>query len=97
MTRQVLRLAVLLALAAVVGCSGNKVTGELTLDGKPVDEALVTFVPVDSTGEQAFGVTDAGGKFPCGRPIRRVFPQVTTRSSLSRGRSPQLSRKRGRS
>jgi len=65
MTRQVLRLAVLLTLAAVVGCGGgHKVEGEVTLDGKPVEGATVTFVPASgNAGEQGFGATDAGGKF----------------------------------
>lgn len=40
------------------------VEGTLTLDGKPVEGATVTFVPVvEGQGASATGITDAGGRF----------------------------------
>jgi len=54
-----------LLLVAVVGCGGMKqVEGIVTLDGKAVEGATVTFTPVDEGGGQAAdGVTDSSGKF----------------------------------
>jgi hypothetical protein len=38
--------------------------GTVTLDGKPVTGALVTFIPTGSTrGKGAYGVTDASGRY----------------------------------
>jgi len=56
-------LAVVLVLAGLVGCGSgfSKVEGSVTLDGKPVSEAVVTFVP--DKGNNSTGVTDASGKF----------------------------------
>ena len=59
-------------LAALVGCGGSTpkavptemVEGVVTLDGQPVPEATVTFVPVqDGVGASATGMTDAEGKY----------------------------------
>src|SRR5262245_13292269 len=71
-----LRVAVLLALAAAVGCGGKPykvapVSGRVTLDGKPLDKALVTFVPMGSKenmapGPTAAGATDADGRYTLG-------------------------------
>jgi len=49
------------------GCSGNslgtvKVSGTVTLDGKPAEGVTVEFYPVGE-GRECFGVTDAQGKF----------------------------------
>ncbi|MBN2577819.1 MAG: hypothetical protein JXB10_02425 [Pirellulales bacterium] len=56
--------AACLLLAA--GCGGGlkpvPVTGDVTLDGKPVDDAGVLFCPKEK-GPVAIGVTDAAGKF----------------------------------
>ena len=49
---------------ALVGCAQSntiKVTGTVTLDGKPVDQAEVTFQPAE--GRIATGVTDSQGRF----------------------------------
>lgn len=58
----------LCVLIALVGCGGSdfpktfKVTGTVTLGGKPVDGAMVTFVP--SSGQKvAIGSTNADGQF----------------------------------
>jgi len=64
--------AVLLALAVIVlGCGKDPnlpplvpVTGTVTLDGKPLDSATVTFIPVGKTrGNGAMGYTDEEGKY----------------------------------
>lgn len=58
--------AVLLLLAACVGCGGSgptivPVTGTLTYKGKPVPNALVFFLP--ENGRPSQGPTDAEGHF----------------------------------
>ena len=53
-------------LVALCGCgnSGYKsVTGVVLLDGVPVPEAAVAFVPEDPHGENATGYTDESGRF----------------------------------
>jgi hypothetical protein len=54
----------------LLGCGGERgpelapVTGLVTLDGKPLAGALVTFVPQGETrGQGSFAHTDAAGKF----------------------------------
>ncbi len=57
----------LIGLASLVGCGGNNdlasVTGQVTLDGKPVPEAFVKFIPKGSSGAPSFGKTDASGNY----------------------------------
>ena len=64
----------LVVLAAVLGCSDAKpyktaaVSGRVTLDGKPLAGAVVSFTPVRKpgdalTGPGARGETDADGKY----------------------------------
>jgi hypothetical protein len=56
---------------ASIGCGGKKaglktelVEGVVTLDGEPVADATVTFVPVNPTqGASATGTTDSAGKY----------------------------------
>jgi len=97
MTRQVLSLAALLALAVVVGCGGggHKVEGEVTLDGKPVEEALVTFLP-DGTGEQAFGVTDSGGKFTLRTAKQKGAPPGNYKVTVTKTDKGQAFQKEGK-
>lgn len=56
----------LLAGLVSTGCSGDSrvaaVSGTVTLDGKPIGDAAVAFVPKDG-GRPAFGITDADGNF----------------------------------
>src|SRR5437868_14394834 len=61
-----------LALAATLGVAGTgcggkdrpvKVEGVVTLDGNPVDSAVVLFNPVDAQGRQATGMTGSDGVF----------------------------------
>jgi hypothetical protein len=62
----------LLAIAVCLplfGCGGESlpttylVTGVVTHQGKPVQEAAVTLVPTNEKGRSASGLTDADGKF----------------------------------
>src|SRR5690349_24920475 len=58
----------MLALATLVGCGSDapplgQVTGTVTLDGKPVDGAMIQFEPTTSGMPTAFGQTDAQGKY----------------------------------
>lgn len=62
--------AVTLASLLVAGCGGSArpktvaVSGNLTLDGKPVQEARIRFNPSqDGVGRTAIGDTDASGNF----------------------------------
>jgi hypothetical protein len=54
-------------LLAGAGCGGNKpvpVRGSVTLDGKPVEGAMVLFLPEsEKAGRQASGLTGADGSF----------------------------------
>jgi len=62
-------LIVLLITLAVGGCGGpkgiptNYVEGIVTLDGTPLESALITFIPAASDGKVATGNTDAAGKY----------------------------------
>src|SRR5262245_51088003 len=54
---------------ALTGCSNSSrpatypVTGTVTLQGKPVAGAAVTFVPTGDEGEAASAITDSEGKY----------------------------------
>jgi hypothetical protein len=56
------------SLVCWLGCGGGSldvkaVTGRVTLDGSPVADALVTFIPASEGGMYASGMTDQGGIF----------------------------------
>jgi hypothetical protein len=56
----------LAGLAALCGCGNSEyksVSGVVLLDGEPVPEAAVAFVPEDPHGENATGYTDEDGRF----------------------------------
>ncbi len=55
----------LMLLVGALGCGGGlvPVTGVVTLDGRPVEGAMVLFVPEDHRGQPAQGVTAADGTF----------------------------------
>ena len=56
---------VLLPLLAV-GCGNENlatVTGTVTLDGEPLPNAFITFVPQGETGSTSFGKTDEDGAY----------------------------------
>jgi len=66
----------LLVVSFLCGC-GKKldvtvVTGTVTVDGQPMEEIKIVFVPSDETGLAAFGTTDASGKFRLSSPSRPV-------------------------
>ncbi len=55
-------------LAALAGCGGDQfpvvpVTGTITLNGAPLEGALVEFQPLDMQGSPSYGATDAAGKY----------------------------------
>src|SRR5215208_1003538 len=54
-------------LVALCGCGSKAgyvpVRGEVLLDGQPVPEAAVAFVPEDPHGEAATGYSDGDGRF----------------------------------
>lgn len=52
-------------MAGLVGCGSgtNQVQGVVTLDGKTVQGATVSFIPEGGTGQPASGFTDAVGAF----------------------------------
>lgn len=67
-SRRTLCLVAGAAALVVAGCGPagpdvQFVEGVVTLDGKPLDGATVTFLPVDKTGISAAGKTDAAGRF----------------------------------
>jgi hypothetical protein len=60
-------LGVIVGISVLIGCGPSRpetvpVSGSVTLDGKPVENASVAFFPVDG-GLPARGMTDASGKF----------------------------------
>jgi hypothetical protein len=82
-----------LAVPALGGCGGGPVlvgiTGTVTLDGKPVEGASVTFMP-QFAGQPALGTTDAAGKFtltthPHGRGAMPGTHKVTVRKVETTG------------
>jgi len=63
---------IMVLLSALPGCGGGMsyapVSGKVTLDGKPVVKAVVTFVPVPKPGSEiagnsASGTTDENGQY----------------------------------
>ena len=64
-----------LGLLVVSGCGPSaptfvKVQGKITMDGQPIDGAVVTYIPVGGKGEQASGRTSSDGVY-----------QLTTRNT----------------
>jgi hypothetical protein len=68
--------------AAALGCSGSSkpyrtapVSGRVTLDGKPLADARVSFHPIHDpkagplSGPEAHGVTDADGRYSLSTPF----------------------------
>lgn len=62
--------ALVCGLVAVIGCGPKgpvhvPVSGTVTLDGQPIANAAVMFIP-ESSGQPAHGLTDAEGRFTLG-------------------------------
>lgn len=57
----------LVGLLALAGCGGNddlgRVSGTVTLDGKPLEQAIVKFIPEGEGGSTSYGRTDASGNY----------------------------------
>ena len=58
-----LLLACLVSLASCGPSAGAAVTGQVTLDGSPLDDATITFVPLAGGQRQAAWATIRGGRF----------------------------------
>lgn len=59
---------VVLSLGLIAGCGSDgpqlaEVSGKVTLDGKPVPNAVVTFNPLTAGGSNSLGKTDAQGVY----------------------------------
>ena len=56
-----------IALVALAGCNGRtdlgQVTGRVTLDGQPLENACLEFVPLEGHGSNAFGRCDSDGNY----------------------------------
>jgi hypothetical protein len=82
MNRSTFFSAVLLAVGlAACGCSGGsagKVTGSVKMNGEPLAEAKISFLPKGSQGQANVATTDASGRF-------EVKPNPTTRLTLKPG------------
>lgn len=100
------RLLVLTAavlMVAAVGCNGSKfkmvpVSGTVTLDGEPLANAVVSFQPAatdgDNSGPGSSGRTDADGKFTLATQTKERDPGAivgshTVRISKPRGATDQ--------
>src|SRR5262245_9060253 len=57
--------AVLGLLMAIAGCSPSrvKISGDVTLDGKPLPKTMVSLTPVDGKGRPCGGLADETGHF----------------------------------
>lgn len=64
-SRRLPQVAGILILLTGLGCGASPVgvKGALTVDGKPLANATVMFVPEDADGKTATGTTDASGAF----------------------------------
>lgn len=66
-----LALIVLVSGTAISGCGRSgpeltEVTGTVTLDGKPVPKATISFLPSGEAGSPSYGRTDLQGKYELG-------------------------------
>ena len=91
MPRAFLSLPAVVALAAAVGCEARPVpvSGIVTLDGKPLAKAIVTFMPAAESKDDpigsSFGITDDTGRYVM-NTVQKTRPGVgvgTQRVSIS--------------
>lgn len=94
--------AMAIAAVGVVGCGGVKgpevatVSGTVTLDGKPLPNVNLQFVPEESGGSPSYGGTNADGKYQLlfnqnrkGAMLGKHRVQITTRErKLDEGGNP---------
>jgi len=80
-----------------IGCGSSQsaialipVSGLVTLDGSPVDQAKVTFVPqLETKGNGGWGITDALGKYSIKTPQGAVgVPEGQYKVAISRRLNP---------
>lgn len=62
---------------AITGCGSDgpeltEVTGTVTLDGKPVPRATISFLPAGETGSPSYGQTDLQGKYELGYSFKEM-------------------------
>lgn len=72
-------LLVLFAAATVAGCGGNgmsTVAGTVTVDGKPLEQGAISFVPADGEGPTA-GATIEDGKYMTQAPPGQKKVKIT--------------------
>jgi hypothetical protein len=58
---------------AISGCGGVEcfpVTGTITLDGEPLADAKVSFIPNDEAGIPTIGITDTNGTYTLAQTAR---------------------------
>jgi len=77
-----------LGLLLVCGCDGIEcfpVSGKVTLDGRPLPDAAVSFMPDDEHGIPSLGVTDSNGVYTlrqtaelAGAPAGKYTVRITT-------------------
>ena len=66
MSRRLLPTQAAILLCAALGCSGDdrtEVSGTVTLNGQPVAEGAITFIPIDGNKGAGAGATIADGKY----------------------------------
>jgi hypothetical protein len=63
--RVLLRTALALAWLCALGCSGDRaeVSGKVLLDGKPIEEGAITFIPIEGTRGPGTGAIIRDGKY----------------------------------
>ena len=87
--------AIIVFAVACWGCGPGgptlgKVTGQVTLDGKPLPNAVVTFMP-DGGGGTASGNTDANGNYELSHTLGKGAPIGKNKVAVTTLRKPQSS------
>ena len=84
----------IISLVFQTGCSeqGCQVTGIVTLDGQPLQDATVEYIPTSNAGRIANGLTEADGKYQLttSKSVSGVFPgeyKVKITTSVTTGTS----------
>jgi hypothetical protein len=80
-----------LGCALLAGCGPGgptlgKVTGKVTLDGKPLPNVAVTFMPTE--GGSASGITDASGNYELSHPNGKGTPLGKNKVSVTTVQKP---------